>query len=82
MTAFSNFLENALLNATLRNTTYTPATSGITFIALYTSDPGDDNSGTEITAVSGYDRFEVSAGLTGWTTASGGSCRNAKHGNS
>ena len=77
MTAFSNFLENALLNATLRNVTYSPASSGIVFISLYTTDPADDDSGTEV-AASGYDRFEVSAGLGGFTTASGGSCRNAE----
>lgn len=77
MTAFSNFLENALLDATLRNQTYTPASSGIVFISLYTTDPTDADSGNEV-AVSGYDRFEVSAGLTGWTTASGGSSRNGE----
>jgi len=77
MVAFSNFLEAALINATLRNVTYTPATSGITFISLYTTDPTDADSGTEV-AASGYDRFEVSAGLNGWTTASGGSSRNGE----
>jgi len=43
----SNYLENALINATLRATTFTsPAT---VYVGLYTSDPTDANSGTECT---------------------------------
>ena len=46
MAEFSNYLENALINATLRNTTYTsPAT---VYVSLYTSDPTDADSGTEV----------------------------------
>jgi len=46
MAEFSNFLENALINATLRNTTYTsPAT---VYVSLYTTDPTDADSGTEV----------------------------------
>lgn len=46
MAAMSNYLENALINATLRNTTYTsPAT---VYVALFTSDPTDAGSGTEV----------------------------------
>lgn len=42
----SNYLENALVNATLRATTYTaPAT---VYISLWTSDPTDANTGTEV----------------------------------
>ena len=42
MSAMSNYLENALVNATLRNTTYTsPAT---VYVGLYTSDPTDAGS--------------------------------------
>jgi hypothetical protein len=47
MAAMSNYLENALINATLRNTSYTtPAT---VYVGLYTSDPTDANTGTEVT---------------------------------
>ena len=47
MAEMSNFLENALVNATLRNTTYTsPAT---VYVALFTTDPTDAGSGTEVT---------------------------------
>jgi hypothetical protein len=46
MSAMSNYLENALVNATLRATTYTaPAT---VYISLWTSDPTDANTGTEV----------------------------------
>ena len=46
MAEFSNYLENALINAVLRNTTYTsPAT---VYVSLYTSDPTDADSGTEV----------------------------------
>ena len=47
MAAMSNFLENALINATLRNTTYTsPAT---VYVALFTTDPTDAGTGTQVT---------------------------------
>ena len=52
----SNFLENALINATLRNTTYTsPAT---VYVSLWTSDPTDAGSGTEVSGGS-YARTAV-----------------------
>lgn len=45
MTAMSNYLENALINATLRNTSYTSPST--VYVALFTSDPTDAGSGTE-----------------------------------
>jgi hypothetical protein len=46
MAAMSNYLENALINATLRNTTYTsPAT---VYVGLFLTDPTDAGSGTEV----------------------------------
>lgn len=46
MAAMSNYLENALINATLRNTSYTsPSTI---YVALFTSDPTDAGTGTEV----------------------------------
>ena len=42
----SNYLENALINATLRNTTYTSPST--VYVALFTSDPTDAGSGTEV----------------------------------
>jgi len=46
MAEMSNYLENALINATLRATTFTsPAT---VYVSLHTADPTDDGSGTEV----------------------------------
>ena len=55
----SNYLENALINATLRNTSYTsPAT---VYAGLFTSDPTDAGSGTEVSGGS-YARKAVTFG--------------------
>jgi hypothetical protein len=59
MAEMSNYLENALINATLRNTSYTsPAT---VYVALYTTDPTDADTGTEISG-NGYARQSVTFG--------------------
>lgn len=59
MAEMSNYLENALVNATLRNTAYTsPAT---VYVALYTTDPTDADTGTEISG-NGYARQSVTFG--------------------
>jgi hypothetical protein len=59
MAEFSNFLENALINATLRATTYTsPAT---VYVSLYTTDPTDADTGTEVSGGS-YARTAVTMG--------------------
>ena len=56
MSEFSNYLENALINAVLRNTTYTsPAT---VYVSLWTSDPTDAGSGNEVSGGS-YARTSV-----------------------
>jgi hypothetical protein len=47
MAEISNYLENALINGTLRGSTYTAPTT--TYLALYTNDPTDADTGTEIT---------------------------------
>jgi hypothetical protein len=63
MAEMSNYLEVALLNATLNGTTYTaPAT---VYVSLWTSDPTDAGDGTEVTGGS-YARTAVS-----FATASG-----------
>jgi len=59
MAEMSNYLENALINATLRNTSYTsPAT---VYVGLYTTDPTDANTGTEVSGGS-YARTAVTFG--------------------
>jgi len=59
MAEMSNYLENALINATLRNTSYTSPTT--VYVALYTSDPTDADTGTEISGGS-YARQSVTFG--------------------
>jgi hypothetical protein len=59
MAEMSNFLENALINATLRNTSYTSPTT--TYLALYTSDPTDADVGTEVSGGS-YTRQPITMG--------------------
>ena len=59
MAEMSNYLENALINATLRNTSYTsPAT---VYLALYTSDPTDADTGTEVSG-NAYVRQSITFG--------------------
>ena len=59
MAEMSNYLENALINATLRNTSYTTPTT--VYLALYTSDPTDADSGTEVSGTS-YARQSITFG--------------------
>lgn len=46
MSAMSNYLETALVNATLRNTSFTSPTT--VYVGLYTTSPGEGNTGTEV----------------------------------
>lgn len=64
MAEFSNYLENKLLDHVLRNVSYTSPTT--VYVGLFTSDPTDAGTGTEVTGGS-YARQVVSV-----TTASGG----------
>ena len=59
MAEMSNYLENALINATLRNTSYTSPTT--IYVGLYTTDPTDANTGTEVSGGS-YARTAVTFG--------------------
>ena len=64
MAELSNYLENKLLDHVLRNVSYTSPTT--VYVGVYTSDPGDDNSGTEVSGGS-YARQILNV-----TTATGG----------
>lgn len=55
----SNYLENALINLTIRNTAYTAPTT--VYLALYTTDPTDADTGTEVTGGS-YARQSITFG--------------------
>jgi hypothetical protein len=54
--SMSDYLENAILNAVLRNTSYTSPSQ--VYIALFTSDPTDAGTGTEVTG-GGYARQPI-----------------------
>jgi hypothetical protein len=59
MSEMSNYLETALINVTLRATSYTAPTT--VYVALYTSDPTDADTGTEVSGGS-YARQSVTFG--------------------
>jgi len=72
MAEMSNYLENALINATLRNTSYTSPTT--VYVSLWTSDPTDAGSGTEVsTSGTSYARTSVTFGAP----SNGASTNNA-----
>lgn len=50
MSAFSDYLENKVLLHVFGGSAY--SAPGTLYLALYTSDPGDDNSGTECSGTS------------------------------
>lgn len=59
MAEMSNYLENALINGTIRGSTFTAPTN--VYVALYTSDPTDADTGTEVSGGS-YARQIVTFG--------------------
>ncbi len=66
MAEFSDFMENKIIDHMLRNQSYTPPAT--VYVALYTDDPTDADTGTEVTGGS-YARQSVtlsaaSAGAT------------------
>lgn len=69
MAAMSNYLEAALINAVLRNTSYTSPTT--VYVGLFTSDPTDAGSGTEVSGGS-YARKAMA-----FSSPSGGATSNS-----
>lgn len=59
MAEMSNYLENALINGTIRGSSYTAPTN--VYVALYTTNPTDADTGTEVTGGS-YARQIVTFG--------------------
>lgn len=59
MAELSDFLENELIDHILRNLTWTPPAT--VYVALYTTDPTDADSGTEVTG-GAYARQTVAFG--------------------
>lgn len=78
MAAFSDYLENKLVNTTLRGENFTAPTT--VYLALFTSDPTDADTGSEL-ADSAYIRQDMAKGeavSTGWAAPSNGVTSNAK----
>ena len=76
MSAFSDHLENELVNVTLRGATYT---GGAVFIALFTTNPTDAGTGTEVSD-SAYTRQKAHTTVVsdGFTAPANGSTSNTR----
>jgi hypothetical protein len=73
--AFSDYVEAAILNALVRNTTF-PAPPATVYVGLHTADPGDAGALNELTIGSlGYARKSVST-TGGFDAPSGGVTQN------
>jgi hypothetical protein len=77
MSGFSDYLENALFNATLRGGSYT---GGAVFAALFTSNPTDAGTGAEL-ADSAYvrQRAHTTVASDGFTAPNNGSGSNTRN---
>ena len=77
MSAFSDYLENVLVSATLRGATYT---GGAVYVGLFTSNPTDAGSGAEVVD-SGYirQRAHTSVASDGFTVPANGVSSNARN---
>lgn len=81
MSQFSDYTEENIIQTTLRGQAF-PVPSDV-YIALFTSDPTDAGSGSEVNSASWttYARQDASGGAaidTGWTAPSNGVSSNAK----
>jgi len=68
--AFSDYLEDAILDLTINQVAYVPDSSDV-YVALHISSPMDDDSGVEVTG-GAYARV-----LGAFTAASGGTVSNS-----
>lgn len=68
MAEMSNYLEQALINGTIRGTTFTAPTT--VYVGLYTSDPTDANTGTEVSGGSYARQVATFAAPTNGASAS------------
>lgn len=77
MSAFSDYLEAQLINATLRGATYT---GGGVYVALFTADPTDAGTGAELND-SAYirQRAHTTVASDGFTVPANGSASNTKN---
>lgn len=77
MSAFSDYLENTLVSATLRGGTYT---GGSVYVALFKSDPTDAGTGAELSDSSYVrQRAHTTVASDGFTVPSNGSTSNTRN---
>lgn len=82
MAHFSNYLENKIIDSTLRGITFTAPTK--TYLALFTADPTDANITTneiQTSAFPAYVRLDIAQGAeqgTAWTVPTTGVTSNTK----
>lgn len=69
MAGKSQFLEQSLINSTLRGVAF-PAVTGSVWVALYTAAPSDTGGGTEVTG-GAYARVAVSRATGSWAAPTG-----------
>lgn len=74
MAAFSDYLENKVLDHLLGATAYTAP--GTIYFALYTASPSDAGGGTEVSG-GAYARVAVTNNATNWPAANAGVKRNS-----
>ena len=74
MSAFSDYLENKVLDHLMSRTTYTAPAS--VYFSLYTSAPSDTGGGSEVSG-GGYARVGVTNDVANWPLAAGGVKKNA-----
>jgi hypothetical protein len=65
MSSKSNYLEDLVLNATLRGTAWPAWTTGSHYVALFTAAPSDAGGGTEVTG-GAYARVAVARAAGSW----------------
>jgi hypothetical protein len=65
MSAFSNYIENALIDWLLRGQSFSPPAT--LYVALFTATPSDTGGGTEVVTVNtSYARVAIVASLANW----------------
>jgi len=71
MAAMSNYLENKLIDSLFRAVAFTPAAT--LYVGLFTADPTDANTLTEIGNVTpnGYARVTITSNTTNWASTGG-----------
>lgn len=73
MSSFTDILEDELIDHLFGIGTYA---SPVLSIGLYTANPTDSTTGTEVTNANNYARTADQTGTANWNTSSGGSTTN------